>query len=311
MEEILVSIYFQETNTTTRESENIFGPMSGHKKMCCANALNSKTFLITNPNFPQSITQQDECTYEIRKANKNICMLNLKFVYFWFGQSDSKNCSYGYLELDGKQFCGCHTDLKLSTVFDHSDVKIISLKTFEVEMLTDYSETGFVIEVTQEECFEKQSRISWPEKNIGALIQKGNLLKEKTEIWNQDRLSTVKPVIQRNFYYFDESTTDKMPFFPEDNEKRSYKDINRFETVTSNNDKSTCMQKITPSLIEKIISSTEICRKNENFENLLVFKKLSSYYPRSQCLELGYLRGFFRSPWYPFFYLSYLNQCYR
>lgn len=302
--------YFQETNSKIKEVENYNRSISTHKKMCCSNTLNSKNILITSPNFPQSLSQQDECTYEIRKANNNICKLNLHFLYFWFGKIGSNNCSYGYLEIDGKKFCGCNTDLRLSTTFDSNGIKRISLKTFEGDVFND-SETGFIIQATQEECIEKQSRIIWPENNIGALIQKGYLLKERAEIWNQDWSSTTKPVIQRNFYYFGEPATKHIPFFPETFDEGSYKDLKSFGRIISNSEKSGCKHKITSNLIDKLISSAGFCQRVEKSENLLAFKKLFNNYAHNRCLELGYLSGYFRSPWYPFFYTSNLNQCYR
>lgn len=206
--------------------------------------------------------------------------------------------------LDGKHFCGCNTNLKISTNFGTSNSKTILFKTFKIDNQIASSETGFAIEVTQEECFEKQNKIIWPETTQEASIQRLDLIGTKRVLGTQNSADTADPYTSKKFYFFAESNTTDFPVSPE------YELVELLKSVTSSGENA-CLIRPTTSFLNKLASSGAFCSVEKMSENLFLFKKHFGSSPSNTCVDLGYRRGYFRSPWYPFFYPSGLSQCYR
>lgn len=284
---------------------------------------NSKKIILISPNFPQTLSHQIDCTFNIQKTHHNICKLKLQFLYFWLGPTDHNACPYGFLSLDGKHFCGCNTNLKISTKFDQTGVKRIALKTFGYQKHNIAYRTGFIIEVTQEECIETDKKL--PSEDIGnnhnrssnkivfpgAQIEKLNLIGQKTELLNQQKFNSSTQGVVKNVYFFAEENDDDPFSFPKPNQENLYSDTSYLESITANDENFSCTNKLTPRLLEFYKSSIGVCRKKQKSENIFSFKKHFSIKPPVRCVEFKYIRGYFKSPWYPFFYQRNLNICYR
>ncbi|XP_008553151.1 serine/threonine-protein kinase pakG [Microplitis demolitor] len=116
-------------------------------RQCCNNQYNFQKFLIVSPGFPSVSNSANyyDCFYKINPL-PNACRLRLNFKYFNYG-NDDPFCSNGYVEIDGRKYCGCKTGLSLVTKVINCTPKLIHVR-YSGYPRTKFS--GFVIEVTQE-----------------------------------------------------------------------------------------------------------------------------------------------------------------
>ncbi|CAD6215952.1 GSCOCG00004254001-RA-CDS [Cotesia congregata] len=126
-------------------STNIVG--APEVRQCCNNQYNSPRFLITSPGFPSLFYSSNyyDCIYTINPL-PNACRLRINFKYFNHGL-DEAYCPNGFVEIDGRKYCGCKTGLTLVVNVFNYQSKFIRVR------YSGYPRTkfgGFVFEVTQE-----------------------------------------------------------------------------------------------------------------------------------------------------------------
>ncbi|XP_018566297.1 uncharacterized protein LOC108907210 [Anoplophora glabripennis] len=295
------------------------------KSHCCGTVYSSKRFVLTSPNFPYTLNKKTECSFEIHKANNNICRLRLNFLFFWISYTDRNNCPYGYLEIDGKYICGCNSDLKLTTAFGDSSVKTLKFKT---EGHSENFNTGFVIEVIQDECPKKYSpenvltlvrngthyklyndqinRVAWP-SDAQNFVEKLQLINERTEILDEDQSVIFKdhPKVVKSIYVF--AAPEYNDFAPsyQDKEGTTYLDLSSVNSVLTNTNYYQCLgwnqmqYKVLNAKYGKVLT----CPRNDENDAISVGER--------DCVDLSYVSGYFRSPGYPCYYPKNLNVCYR
>ncbi|CAG9814250.1 unnamed protein product [Phaedon cochleariae] len=297
---------------------------------CCQNTFNSKMFLLTSPNFPYSLNKNTECTYVIHKADQGICRVRLNFQFFWMGSAIRNNCPYGYLKVDGKYICGCNRELRLITTFDNSNLKVI---TFKSQGINFTSQSGFVVEVIQDECPRKyypadtlgnrlwnssrklkfsndlSNGFDWLRNAQEASVQKLQLVNERSEISDDDGnfYYRDKPKVVKTVYFFAEPDYNALPAVPQDIERTTYVDTESINSIVTSLDQYQCEswnQNQLSILFERYGRNLQTCRQTQVYED-------KSSNGRSDCVELDYLEGYFRSPGYPYYYPQNLNMCYR
>lgn len=300
----------EEASSPANVIENYTFSQQNYPRSCCLNLYTSRTFTLTSPNFPQSLDHSGECIYKIQKVSNKVCSLKLNFLYFWLGQTKSNNCSNGYLVLDGKYFCGCNFNLKISTNFDESGIKMLTFKSFESPSFDNNSKSGFVIEVVQEECSDNQNtliqrskRLVWPQEFGSAQIEKLNLLNEKTEVLHQNH----QPDVSKTVYFFGEPQDDDVSIFT----NSKYVDVNNFKSNIIEFEPTYCKNEPSFEFIQEHKKDIEHCGREQQSEKLFFFKKLFHSHADRNCLDLRYLRGYIQTPYYPLFYPKFSNVCYR
>lgn len=330
------------TNTGALDPRNVdvnCGNQENHlEKVCCATSYNSKHFYLASPGFPYSNSKPTDCLYHIYRANSNVCRLRIHFLFFWSGEYDPfYGCPRGFLQIDGKLICGCRIGLKIISPFDShwgSNPKVLRFKN---EGYPKSVFSGFALEIIQDECPKKYSpgltearienssksfkfyndqvnRIAWPSLNRENKLEKAFLLNENTEIIDERQLNGMR----RN----DAASVVKHIYFykaPDDN-------FNIVETQNVENKKEPEETTYFDSSSNRGIfpdgSDNFKCRAWGVLQwTLLTQEVLWKQMPtcgtegsnpvQRDCVELNYVRGYFNSPGYPFFYPANLNVCYR
>ncbi|EFA03587.2 cubilin [Tribolium castaneum] len=294
-----------EYTTTKRPTYN-----QGNK--CCQTSYNSKQFTLASPNFPYSMSKPTECLFEIYKTNSNICRLRIHVQFFWLGRP-SNNCPEGFLEIDGKFICGCQRDLKLIVPFGNEHTKILRFVSRGYER-SSYS--GFVMNFVQDECPKKYipedvktnltqekfrfyndqiKRVAWPNKSHDSVIEKLHLISENTEVIDD------KPQVVRHVYFYAPPDFNRIP---RDREETDYIDTSIVSTSFVQNSYSYnyCLNWNRLQFNALPLRNFPICKTDEVSEGNVEPRK---------CLELNHLRGYFKSPGYPFYYPGNMHICYR
>ncbi|CAG9862824.1 unnamed protein product [Phyllotreta striolata] len=275
---------------------------------CCLNTYNSRRFLITSPGFPRSISTKHECVIRIQKSNQNICRLRLNFLYFYLGSSTYNNCPSGYLSIDNKLICGCNKELKLTTIFEKDGFKNLIFKS---EGTVSSSYTGFVIEAIQDECPKKYYPAGNRNLNVSSKyfddrlnveIERAQLIHQRTEILGDKSSKFIGfPGSIKTYYYFSEPNDSGLPLEPKESEPATFIDTSTINSIVTNLNSYECINWNNQQINGLLYRNLETCRRVE--ENTRI--------ENSNCLELDYLKGYFKSPGYPFFYPKNLNVCYR
>lgn len=228
------------------------------------------------------------------------------------------NCSKGFLSINGKQFCGCLSGLKLFTTFNRNDSISFSLNITNTE--TDGM--GFAIEVIQEECLadtildgkniHRDSYDNIIEYNSPGkpLIQGLKLVNQDTQILNRVAQDISPSVTINTFYFFADETDNDIPDSFKTGRDALFTNLDNLEPITIINEIPNCQNTLLPNILQQYRDSTNFCVRNKKTENLLFFRK-PIIRPSTNCVELDYLRGYFRSPFHPIFYPKFLNLCYR
>lgn len=143
---------------------------------CCSREFSDPYMILISPGFLGSQLVESNCQYTIYQSQPNNCRLRFRFKHFWIGEENlSYGCVNGYLQIDGRRFCGCLDGHEHVTQFENG----------KKELLYNYrgqGNRGFVIEVFQEEC-EKEFPI-WngtdvdPDTEIEVFMT--NITSEKT-----------------------------------------------------------------------------------------------------------------------------------
>lgn len=113
---------------------------------CCVNVYNQQKFYLISSGFP-NVQFPSDCLFFIERFHPNICRLRIDFKYFFLGDWQQRQCTYSFLEIDGRRFCGCKTGTTYYTQWGPSP------KSIRFTNLPRYSGIqGFILEITQEEC---------------------------------------------------------------------------------------------------------------------------------------------------------------
>nr|XP_023023644.1 zinc metalloproteinase nas-39-like [Leptinotarsa decemlineata] len=219
---------------------------------CCSNIYNSKRFLLTSPDFPYSLNRKTKCSIQIRKANDNICRVRMNFLFFWLGTTLYNNCPYGSLEIDGKYICGCNKELKLTTTFGGSNLKTLVFTSEGIELNFP---SGFVLEITQDECPKKyypqapnkernnsqlvrfdDNQSSVVPRPREATIQQLQLINEITDIVEDDGKNYYRnyPRIIKSIYFFAAPDYYPFPTAPQDIERTTFIDTGSIKSIVTN-----------------------------------------------------------------------------
>ncbi|XP_063974649.1 uncharacterized protein LOC135161208 [Diachasmimorpha longicaudata] len=134
----------------TQNPTNYFPGIGARSGQCCGNLFSGQRFLLTSPGFPTLLYNGNsyDCTYNIALQSQNICRLRLNFKFFNLG-TDDPFCNSGYLEIDGRKYCGCKTGLSITSDVLNSPAKTIGVRYVG---LPRTKLNGFVMEVVQESC---------------------------------------------------------------------------------------------------------------------------------------------------------------
>lgn len=114
---------------------------------CCINVYNQKSFYLISPAFPNAPQFPSNCLFYVERFHPNICRLRIEFKYFLLGDWQANQCSYSFVEIDGRRFCGCQTGFVYYTQWGDSPKSIRFTNTPLYRGIQ-----GFVLEITQEEC---------------------------------------------------------------------------------------------------------------------------------------------------------------
>ncbi|XP_021927994.1 cubilin, partial [Zootermopsis nevadensis] len=121
-----------------------------HLPLCCGKVYSGHQFFLASPGFPFSHANQDtDCVYEIHPSSPGVCKLRILFKFFRVGQEESYGvCSGGFLEIDGRQYCGCVLGLTVTSAFDDQG----SGRQKALRYRNVANSGGFLLEVFQEDC---------------------------------------------------------------------------------------------------------------------------------------------------------------
>lgn len=122
-------------------------PLSPVLPSCCINVFNQRKFYLISPEFPNPLQFQNDCLYYIERPHANICRLRIEFNYFLLGDWQQSQCTHSFVEIDGRQFCGCKTGFTYYSQWGKSPKSIRFVNSPQ-----NRGVQGFVLEVVQEEC---------------------------------------------------------------------------------------------------------------------------------------------------------------
>lgn len=323
-------------------------PTSNTNYLCCASSYNEKRFYLASPGFPYSNNHPTDCVYNIFRASAKICRLRINFHFFWIGDNEYSNqqCNNGFLEVDGKHICGCHTGMKLISPFDgrFSDRKMIRFRNVGLPRSIF---SGFAIEVTQDECPKRYSpnantttqssfmfyndqnnRVAWP--NITRkedTIKRAVLVSENTEIidtknlkvaTNRDDLAANgSDRLIKSVYFFDyDDYYDNTPKFnkPRDVEENAYVDTQDIATSFTGwgvDDGHKC--RMWGVLQWTLLTKDILWQRMQKCNTVTTVRPGTTPNIATQepCKDFNFSKGFFQTPGYPFSYPVNMNLCYR
>lgn len=327
-------------------------PTSGTNYLCCESSYSEKRFYLASPGFPYSNNHPTDCVYNIFRSNAKICRLRINFHFFWVGNSNQQEqqqeaCNNGFLEVDGKHICGCHTGMKLISPFDgrFSDRKMIRFRNVGLPRSIF---SGFAIEVTQDECPKRYSpnanatttertftfyndqnnRVAWPNITRSEdTIKRAVLVSENTEIIDTqngrvstgagDTTANGSDRLIKSVYFFDyDDYYDQTPKFnkPRDVEETAYVDTQDIATSFSGfgaDDSHKCRMwgVLQWTLLTKDLLWQRMPKCNTvTSDGTATTPNVAVHEP---CREFNFAKGFFQTPGYPFSYPANMNLCYR
>ncbi|CAG2164515.1 unnamed protein product [Oppiella nova] len=108
----------------------------------CEERFTELEFEMKSPRFPNNYPLNSDCSYHVRRANEDVCGLELLFFKFDVEMSDG--CAYDHLEIDGQKFCGILPDSAQKMFTFDSDHKMISFQSD-----SQVSKSGFHIHAKQ------------------------------------------------------------------------------------------------------------------------------------------------------------------
>ncbi|KAK4007614.1 hypothetical protein OUZ56_012768 [Daphnia magna] len=73
---------------------------------CRTETFSESSFLIISPQFPRRYDPGQDCSYSIIRRSKDVCELQLKFVFFDLPETVYTDCRGDYLEINNIRYCG-------------------------------------------------------------------------------------------------------------------------------------------------------------------------------------------------------------
>ncbi|XP_034950707.1 uncharacterized protein [Chelonus insularis] len=175
-------------------------------RQCCNAQHSSLRFLLSNPGFPSLFYSEKpyDCAYIITPY-PNVCRLRFTFKYFNYGL-DEDFCGNGYIEVDGRRYCGCKTGLSFVSNVVDSYPKIVRVRYLGFPRV---KHNGFLIEVNQESCFNNNNNNNYPylSRNKKQIIKKEVEVfqiprNKRSDDWNVNRLLNETQREKRTAGYF-------------------------------------------------------------------------------------------------------------
>ncbi|XP_063235992.1 uncharacterized protein LOC134538503 [Bacillus rossius redtenbacheri] len=149
-------------------------------RLCFGKIYSDKVFIITSPEIPNDTRRNGECVIVIQQHNSDVCRLRFMLKYFCVGEEHNHTrCDGGYLEVDGRQICGCQTGRAVTSEFGLAVNEGQKILKYVPGKLHIPAVRGFVIEVVQETCFVIENRneinldhhaAAWP-KTLSQLVR--------------------------------------------------------------------------------------------------------------------------------------------
>ncbi|XP_061394466.1 uncharacterized protein LOC133330022 [Musca vetustissima] len=160
---------------------------------CCTTPFQQKRFYLSSPGFPRTIfsnllpVNRRDCEFRLQKHSSNICRLRVVFKFFDFGKTSqivsglqggaaglagmSRNsCPDDFIEIGNQRFCGCRSDYVYTGFWNYQGEK-------KIRMRMGYSgvpSSGFLLEISQEECSPYETSTLSPTLPISAPATVGN-----------------------------------------------------------------------------------------------------------------------------------------
>ncbi|CAH1989798.1 unnamed protein product [Acanthoscelides obtectus] len=241
----------------------------------CSRVITDKEFALR---FPNNSASNETCKFRFEGPN---CPTYYTLDFEEFKLKDSANCSEEKLEVNGVAVCG--TVHGITRYFAGNGALILQLKirndsTVKVFVKRSDCDVGLK---TRFKDVEETTKT-----DVLVDIQKLQLVNERTEILDDDSDPEIRPAIIKSIYFF---------AAPEDSDPEVIPRIHHTqkETLNPRYDKFECNQNGNYS------PYSEKCRNSARSNT------------GEGCIELDYLRGYFKSPGYPFYYPGNLNVCYR
>ncbi|XP_057375783.1 cubilin-like [Daphnia carinata] len=96
--------------------------------VCRTETYSESSFLIISPQFPQRYDPGQDCSYSVIRRSKDVCELQLKFVFFYLPEAVDTECREDYLEINNIRYCGVLSGQTRNVPFDsfHVDIRFHS-----------------------------------------------------------------------------------------------------------------------------------------------------------------------------------------
>lgn len=173
---------------------------------CCRNIYNEDRFIMMSQGFPAYIVGENDCLFVIRRSSLNVCRLKIIFKYFnledkmytefEIARQTNYECSTNFIEIEGRRFCGCKTDLIYETFWGYRSNMMIRLKTSPEKYL---NAQGFIFEVIQEDCpFKLQNSSMRRSKRFIHLLPQMSYLTKRYEEYLKSNVFDKKRALLNN-----------------------------------------------------------------------------------------------------------------
>lgn len=312
-------------NLTNRGNFNPGGYLPpDNQRACCNNIYKSKASIVVSPNFPYSLNSPSDCHFKIERYSEQVCRLRIDVSFFNLGMQVYNTCPEGYIQIDGKVICGCKQNLKLISQFNEGETfKTIRFKT---PGWGRQFNTGFVLHITQDECpkrytpapqklrnqsahfaNDQKNTVAWPQDDHKTFKNRLNFINERTEILDDhpNKVNTVETNdVIKHFYYF--VHPDEVKHKYRDVEESSYiYTVNIDYILPDDNNFNYCwtwnyyqINNLLSIYGDGALKCQKSDQNNEATNN-------------ENCVDLSYVRGYFKSPGYPSYYPPSTRVCYR
>ena len=160
----------------------------------CEERFSALEFEILSPHFPDNYPINSDCSYYIRRANTDVCALEL--LFYKFDTEYSEGCAYDYLEIDGQKFCGTIADNTQNIVKFESDQKMLSFQSD-----SQVSKSGFHIHVKQLTDCRTPSLPAPPSCNVCSSAGFGALVSYSYPDYYRNNLFCTYTIDRRNADY--------------------------------------------------------------------------------------------------------------
>nr|CAI5847597.1 unnamed protein product [Callosobruchus analis] len=244
----------------------------------CGDVIKDKEFVLE---FPNNKSANGTCSFRVEGP---ACPTWYTLNFEQFTLKDSANCTEDRLQVNGDAICGVVHGVRKYFASNGSLILQLKARSVPVVKVLGNRSSCHVGLRTRTKEVEETTKM-----DVSLDIQKLQLVNERTEILddeNNDR--DVKPAIFKSIYFFAAPESTDPEFIP------------KFHHTQKKILNPTYNKCIYWNQIENYLPDRQTCRNEHNKGDV-----------EQECVELNYLRGYFRSPGYPFYYPANLNMCYR